>query len=279
MSTQLTLLGTAAGPAPKRTRSAPAQVIVVNGASYVVDCGNGVARQLALAGVPLSSLRGVFITHHHSDHNADYGNLFLLAWAANLERRVPAYGPPPLTRMTEQFLAMNRFDIDTRIADEGLPPLGDLIAPSEITEARVVHEDENVRVTATLVHHPPIATALAYRFDTADRSIVISGDTAPSENLIRLASGADVLVHEVMYLPAVDAMVAEFNGKTLRQHLLASHTDVDRVGRIAQEAGVRTLVLSHFVPTDVDIPDETWRKHASHGFDGDVVVGHDLLTL
>ncbi|MDQ8701157.1 MBL fold metallo-hydrolase [Streptomyces sp. LHD-70] len=279
MSTRLTLLGTAAGPAPKRTRSAPAQVIVVNGSSYVVDCGNGVARQMALAGVPLSSMRGVFITHHHSDHNADYGNLFLLAWAANLEHRVPTYGPPPLAEMTEHFLAMNRFDIDTRITDEGLPPLDNLMAPTEITEERVVHEDENVRVTATLVHHPPIATALAYRFDTADRSIVISGDTAPSENLVRLAAGADVLVHEVMYLPAVDAMVAGFNGKTLRRHLLTSHTDVDQVGRLAQQAGVRTLVLSHFVPTDVAIPDETWRKHAAQGFEGEVVVGHDLMSL
>lgn len=279
MTTRLTLLGTAAGPAPKLTRSAPAQVIVVNGASYVVDCGNGVARQLALAGVPLSSLRGVFITHHHSDHNADYGNLFLLAWAANLERRVPAYGPPPLVGMTEKFLDMNRFDIDTRVDDEGLPLLDGLIAPSEVTRECVVHEDENVRVTATLVNHPPIETALAYRFDTADRSIVISGDTAPSQNLVRLAAGADVLVHEVMYLPALDTMVAGFNGKTLRKHLLASHTDVDQVGRIAQDAGVKTLVLSHFVPTDVDIADETWRKHASQGFDGDVVVGRDLMVL
>lgn len=279
MSTQLILLGTAAGPAAKRTRSAPAQVIVVNGASYVIDCGNGVARQMALAGVAPASLRGVFITHHHSDHNADYGNLFLLAWAANLERRVPTYGPPPLVKMTEQFLEMNRFDIDTRVGDEGLPLLDDLIDPSEITRECVVHEDENVRVTATLVHHPPIATALAYRFDTADRSIVISGDTAPSQNLVRLAQGADVLVHEVMYLPALDKMVAGFNGKTLRRHLLDSHTDVDQVGRLAQEAGVRTLVLSHFVPTDVDIPDETWRKHASQGFDGQVVVGHDLMAL
>lgn len=279
MTTRLTLLGTAGGPAPKRTRNAPAQVITVGDASYVVDCGNGVARQLTLAEVPLASLRGVFLTHHHSDHNADYGNLFLLAWAANLERRVPTYGPPPLVEMTGQFLAMNRFDIDTRTADEGLPPLAGLIAPSEVTGPGVVHEDENVRVTAALVHHPPIATALAYRFDTPDRSIVVSGDTAPSENLVRLAEGADVLVHEVMYLPAIETMVSQFNGRTLREHLLASHTDVGQVGRLAQAAGVKTLVLSHFVPTDVDIPDETWRKHAAQGFDGQVVVGRDLLTL
>jgi ribonuclease BN (tRNA processing enzyme) len=279
MSTELILLGTAGGPAPKRTRSAPAQAVVVDGAAYVVDCGNGVGRQLALAGVPLAELRAAFITHHHSDHNADFGNLLLLAWGAGLDHPVPTYGPPPLARMTEQFLAMNRFDIDTRVADEGLPRLDELFAPTEVAEERVVYEDERVRVTAALVDHPPIATALGYRFDTADRSIVVSGDTAPSAGLVRLAQGADVLVHEVMYLPAVDAVVAQYNGRTLREHLLASHTDVDRVGGIAQEAGVGTLVLSHFVPTDSDIPDETWREHAARGFDGEVVVGHDLMRL
>ncbi|MGW5644296.1 MBL fold metallo-hydrolase [Saccharopolyspora sp. NPDC003752] len=279
MSTELILLGTAGGPAPKRTRSAPAQAVVVNGASYVVDCGNGVARQMVHAGVPLNSLRTVHITHHHSDHNADYGNLFLLAWASNLERPVDTYGPPPLARMTEHFFAMNRFDIDTRIADEGLPTLDDLVVPHEITAEGVVHEDENVRVTAALVHHPPIRTALAYRFDTTDRSIVISGDTAPSENLVRLARAADVLVHEVMYVPAVNDMAARFNATTLRKHLLDSHTSVDDVGRLAQQAGVKTLVLSHFVPTDTDLPDEIWHKHATQGFDGEVVVGHDLMVL
>ncbi|GCE43813.1 hypothetical protein Rhow_008111 [Rhodococcus wratislaviensis] len=279
MSTQLTLLGTAGGPAPKRTRSAPAQVITVNGDSYVVDCGNGVARQMVLAGHDLASLRAIMLTHHHSDHNADYGNLLLLAWASNLERTVHAYGPPPILDMTRHFFDLNKFDIDTRTDDEGLRPPQHLIAPHEVTTDGVIYEDDNVRVTAALVNHPPITTALAYRFDTADRSIVISGDTAPCENLVDLAQGADVLVHEVMYMPAVDTMVAHYNGTRLRDHLVASHTDVDDVGDIAQRAGVKTLVLSHFVPTDVDIPDDVWAKHAAQGFDGNVVVGHDLMTL
>lgn len=279
MTTQLILLGTAGGPAPKRTRSAPAQAIIVNGATYVIDCGNGVARQLVHAGIRLDSLRAVGITHHHSDHNADYGNLYLLAWAANLERRVPAFGPPPLAEMTRHFLALNRFDIDTRVGDEGLRPLDQLLDPHEIAADGVVFEDENVRITAARVDHPPIVDAFAYRIDTADRSIVISGDTAPCENLVRLAEGADVLVHEVMYVPAVDEMVRQFNGTTLRDHLLASHTSVERVGALAKEAGVGTLVLSHFVPTDADIPDEVWREHAAAGFDGEVVVGRDLLRL
>ncbi len=93
--TRLILLGTGGGPRPKKVNSASAQVILVNDVPYVVDCGNGVARQLVFAGVPLPSLRHVFITHHHSDHNADYGNLLLLAWASGLRTRVDTWGRPP----------------------------------------------------------------------------------------------------------------------------------------------------------------------------------------
>src|SRR5450631_4425889 len=97
---RLILLGTAGGPTPKPNRAAPAQVVVVNGVSYVIDCGNGVARQMVLAKLKLGSIRHVFVTHQHSDHNADYGNLLLLAWATDLAKRVDAYGPPPLAEMT-----------------------------------------------------------------------------------------------------------------------------------------------------------------------------------
>ncbi len=124
---RLILLGTGGGPTPKPNRAAPAQVIVVNGVSYVIDCGNGVARQMVLAKLKLASIRNVFLTHHHSDHNADYGNLLLLSWETDLTTRVDAYGPPPLVEMTRLFLALNDYDIRTRIADEGRPPLKDLI--------------------------------------------------------------------------------------------------------------------------------------------------------
>ena len=97
-ASRLILLGTGGGPTPKPNRAAPSQVIVVNGAAYVIDCGNGVARQMVLAGVSVSSLRKIFITHQHSDHNADYGNLIWLSWAATLTTKVDSYGPPPLAR-------------------------------------------------------------------------------------------------------------------------------------------------------------------------------------
>jgi ribonuclease BN (tRNA processing enzyme) len=278
---RLILLGTGGGPTPKPNRSAPAQVIVVNGAAYVIDCGNGVARQMVLAGVPLASIRKVFITHQHSDHNADYGALIWLSWAGNLSTRVETYGPPPLKEMTRLFLQMNDYDIQTRIADEGRPPLAPLIAPHEITAGGLVTQDANVKVTAALVDHGAVKPAFAYRFDCPDRSIVISGDTRPSENLVRLAKGADVLVHEVLYGPAVDRMVgAETNAKKLREHLLSSHTLAEDVGRVATEAGVKTLVLSHFVPGGPPIiPDQAWFDAVRPHFAGNLVVGHDLMEL
>ena len=126
--TKLVLLGTGGGPRPRAANSASAQVIVSNGAAYVIDCGDGVARQMAFAGVPLASLRHVFITHQHSDHTADYGNLIWLAWTAGLSSRVDTWGPPPLERMTTLFLEMNQSDIDIRSANEGRVPLAPLVA-------------------------------------------------------------------------------------------------------------------------------------------------------
>lgn len=281
MTTRIILLGTAGGPTPKENRSAPSQILVTDtGRSYVVDCGNGVARQIVRAGIDLNSISGVFLTHHHSDHNADYGNLLWLSWGANLTHPVPTYGPPPLSVMTEKFLELNALDIETRIVDEGRPQLRPMIQDNEITDAGVVHVDDEVRVTMARVNHPPLENAYAYRFDFSDRSIVISGDTTYSLALIDLAQGADVLIHEVLYLPAIDRIVDSSNGRAaLRNHLLNSHTPVDQVGGIAQQAGVRTLVLSHFVPSIADIGDDVWHGLASQGFDGEVIVGRDLMAI
>jgi ribonuclease BN (tRNA processing enzyme) len=281
-STRLILLGTGGGPRPRRTRSAPAQAVVVNDAVYVVDCGDGVARQLVLAGIPLSALRHVFVTHQHSDHNADYGNLLLLAWTVGLRTRVDTWGPPPLAEMTELFFKMNEYDIATRIADEERVPLKPLIEAHELAGGGLLFEDDNVRVTAALVDHPPVVPAFAYRFDSADRSIVISGDTRMSESLIGLARDADVLVHEVYFdEAAVDRLVAGVgNAPRLKDSILSHHTSAADAGRVARAAGVKTLVLSHFVPAeDAAITDEMWVGAAKAHFDGDVVIGKDLLEL
>ncbi|MEO8129598.1 MAG: MBL fold metallo-hydrolase [Bryobacteraceae bacterium] len=279
--TRLILLGTAGGPRPRIGRAAPSQVILVNKAAYVVDCGNGVALQLVRAGVPLGSLRDLFITHHHSDHNADYGNLLLLAWTAGLQKRVDTWGPPPLDQMTKLFFEMNAYDMKTRVADEGRMPLAPLVRAHELTEGGLVLQDENVKVTCALVEHLPVVPALAYRFDTADRSIVVSGDTKPSAALIRLAKGADVLVHEVVYPSAVERLVAPLaNAAALTKSILSHHTPVEEVGRVAEAAGVKTLVLSHFVPAeDPSLTEEMWVDLARRNFKGRVIAGKDLLEI
>ena len=279
--TRLILLGTGGGPRPRVDRVASAQVILVDDFAYVIDCGDGVSRQLVAAGVPLTQLRHILVTHNHSDHNLDYGNLIYSAWVVGLDRRIDTWGPPPLEKMTRLFLEMNAYDIDVRIADERKLPLVPLVHAHEITKGGTLFNETGVNVTSALVTHPLVEPAFAYRFDTPDRSIVISGDTAPSDNLIQLAKGADVLVHEAMYLPAIDRLVARTpNAPRLKEHILASHTTAEDAGRVAQAAGVKLLVLSHLVPADDrTITNEMWIRAARMHFRGRIIVGRDLLEV
>lgn len=266
----------------------------------------------------LSPLRAVYLTHLHSDHTMDLVNLvhcgYVQGWPG--DGPVDVYGPGPraalagvptpgpderrlgadvgttvfVDRLIDAFAA----DFDDRVsashraepaslvaAHDVLPPAGaDLSGGVPSVEPWLVAEDDHVRVTATLVDHGEMLPALGYRFDTAEGSVVFSGDTSPSPNLVRLAQGADVLVHEV-----IAARYAEwqFGPRPLTPHqeraaatVMAKHTASDQVGAIAQAAGVRTLVLTHLVPASV--PSAHWRE-AVHGFDGEVVVGEDLLTI
>jgi ribonuclease BN (tRNA processing enzyme) len=156
-----------------------------------------------------------------------------------------------------------------------------LLHTHELTKSGAVMEDENVKVTATLVDHPPVTPAFAYRFDAHDRSIVISVDTKPSKNLIALASGADVLIHEAYFPSAIDRLVAGVTNAThLKRAILAHHTTAEDAGRVAHSAGVKTLVLSHLVPAeDVALTDQMWIDAARIHYKGQVIVGKDLLEI
>lgn len=281
LGTKLILLGTKGGPRVGGERSNPATLITIDGTPYLIDCGYGTARQIVRAGVALQDVRHIFFTHMHSDHNLDYGSVVYSAWATGLKSVVDVYGMPPLKEMTEAFMQMMRFDIDTRIADEGRPDLRKLVAVHEFDRPGVILENAQVKVSAVRVVHPPIEQAYAFRFDTRDRSIVISGDTNYSTALIDLAKGADVLVHEVMYLPGVDALAKRVpNGATLKEHLLASHTITEDLGKVAAAAGVKKLVLSHLVPgDDPSITDEMWTQDVRKHFKGEIVVGRDLMVI
>ena len=165
------------------------------------------------------------------------------------------WGLPPLARMTSLFLEMNAYDIQTRIVDEGKAPLAPLVHVHELTRGGAVMQDGNVAVTCALVDHPPVTPAFAFRFDAHDRSIVISGDTRRSEALIRLARGADVLVHEAFYAPAVERLAAR----------------VPDTGK---------CWCPHFVPPDDGaVSDQMWIDAARSTYKGRIIIGKDLLEI
>jgi ribonuclease BN (tRNA processing enzyme) len=280
--TRIILLGTKGGPSVSESgRSNPSTLILINDVPYVVDCGYGTSRQLLAAGISLNKVRYIFITHHHSDHNLEYGALFYNAWITGLPVHVDAYGPSGLRKMTQDFFNYLMFDIETRIVDEGRPDPRKMIFVHEFNRPGVVMQNDDVKVTTCLVRHPPIKQAYAYRFDAKDRSIVISGDTAYAPELAEFAKGADVLVHEVMYLPGIEALIKRLpNAKRLREHLMAAHTLPEDVGKIAAQAGVGTLVLSHFVPgDDQSITDEQWAEGVRRHFKGRIIGGKDLMEI
>jgi ribonuclease BN (tRNA processing enzyme) len=286
VGTKLVILGSAGGPVPGRTRRMTAHVMLSHGAAYVLDCGLGVTDQFARAGIHFGALRSIFITHHHPDHNIEYGPLLVIGWLQGMPTSVRAFGPPPLRQMTDDLLRAYRPTIDFWRDDHPtLPPFAALDV-REVSAAGAVTEDENVRVTAAIVHHPPVKPALGYRFDFRDRSIAFSGDTTPVEAVAQLARGADVLVHEAMLASEIAAYVRGevANGRPgsfdeLMAHLNASHSPIEDVGRIAQEAGVKTLVLSHLAPAIDTITDDEWRAPAAKVFKGEIIVARDLMVI
>ena len=280
--THVLMLGTMAGPVLNPGRMMTGVAVVVDGTLYLFDCGYGTMQRMAHAGLSPNQIKAMFITHHHSDHTADYPALTHLAWIQGVKGKMSVFGPPPLAALHQAALACNAADADIRIAATGRMPVADSFHVEEITAAGIVFADERVTVTTTLVNHPPFAHAFAYRIDTRDRSIVISGDTTPSEALIALARGADVLVHEAMYVPAIDRMLAarSYVPPKLRAFLLEGHTTAEECGKIAAQAEVGTLILTHLLPgDDAELTDDIWRAEAAKAFGGKIVVGHDLLLI
>jgi len=285
MAIALYILGSKGGPAIRPGGPSPtAMLLDIGGRAIVVDCGLGVTRGFVETGRPLTELSTIFVTHHHSDHNLEFGNLIHTAWTTGLSTPVRAFGPGGLAAMWRDFCRLNAFDIATRIADEGRPPLEPLAQVSDYAEG-LVFEDEALRVDALRNHHPPVTDSFALRFRIkradGDRIVVFSGDTAFLPAMIEFARGADVLAHEAMYEPGVDRLVAKTpNAARLREHLMASHTLAEDVGRIAREAGVKRLVLHHLVPADdPQTRAEHWAAAVRTRYPGPLDVAHDGLRI
>ena len=278
--TRIVFLGTKGGPRVGLGASNPANLVVVNDTPYLIDCGMGVSRQLIAAHVPIPSVKYIFISHHHSDHNLEYGNVVYNAWAAGLSTPIHSFGPKGIEAMTRTYWELNKFDVETRIEDEGRPDPRPLLIAKDIDNGEIL-KTSDMTVTAFRTPHPPIVDNFAYKFETPDGTIVFSSDTAYNPKLAEFAKGADVLVHECLYVPAVDRLVIKTrNGATLKKHLMDSHTTTEDVGKIAAAAGVKTLVLSHFVPgDDPEVTDDDWTRDVTKNYSGRIIVAKDLMEL
>jgi ribonuclease BN (tRNA processing enzyme) len=285
MAVTLHILGSKGGPAIRPGGPSPTSMLLdVDDKLYVIDCGLGVTRGFVETGHALTKLSTILITHHHSDHNLEFGNLIHTAWCAGLSTPVRAYGAKGLTQMWRDFCRLNGFDIETRIADEGRPSLEPMVTATDFTEG-AVFDDGRVFVTALRNQHPPIVESFALRFvirqPEQDKVIVFSGDTAFIPAMAAFAKDADILVHEAMYLPGVDRLVARTpNASRLKEHLMASHTLVEDVARIAQEGRVKHLVLNHLIPADD--PQTThahWEAAVRPIYSGQLTIARDGLKV
>ncbi len=269
---ELVLLGTGY-PRPDPETAGPATAVVVNGKVFVVDAGRNVINRLWATDYPLKDIQAVLLTHLHSDHISGLPDLFNTSWIFGRYTPFELYGPLGTKSVADAILKMFEVDIPIRRDLTELHAAeGALINTHEIREDEVVYEDADVRITAFRVNHEPIEHALGYKFETEQKTIVISGDTRPSENLIMHARGADILVHEA-YLPEhFDRVDSEEVAANLKRY----HTSATEAGEVAAAAGVSLLVLTHLIPAGTE---ETFVARASEHFTGEIVVGRDLMRF
>ena len=276
------LLGVKGGPAIMPGSNMPTSTLLrLGGLTILVDTGLGVTRAICDQGVALTEIDLIVITHLHSDHYLELGPLVHTAWTAGLKAPIPVIGPAGLDDYWQGFLRSMAFDINLRIADEGRPALAELVRISEIREGKIFDCD-GVAISALRNVHPPIDDSFALCFETADRKIVLSGDTTGFDGMIGFARGADLLVHEVLLEAGVDALCERLNypDDRLKRHLLRSHTTAPEVGRIAQCAGVKRLAVNHFVPgADPALTDEDWTRALRQTWDGPLILGRDGLVV
>lgn len=271
--TEVVLLGTGT-PYPDPNASGPATAVVVNGRVFLFDAGAGVMRRIRAANLPLTGPEAAFITHLHSDHTLGYPDLILTSWVMRRATPFPVYGPKGLRRMTDHLLAAYSEDIEMRTHGlEHEVAGGQRVSVHEIREG-VVYEKEGVRVTAFRVPHGAWKNAFGYRIDTGDRSIVISGDTRPSESLVKAAKGVDVLIHEV-YPAARLAPENRPGGQDWPQYCREYHTSDVELGELARRINPQILILHHVVRMGAS-DEELLNGVRRGGYLGRIVVGKDL---
>ena len=282
-------------PLPDTTRMGPCTAVIAGKRLFVVDVGSGAVRNFGQMGLRAGAVEAVLLTHFHSDHIDGLGEMMMLRWASSGSASpLPVYGPAGVTAVVGGFNAAYALDSAYRVAHHGpaiTPPsgAGGEARPFTIdasAQSVVVLENDGLKVTAFTVDHAPIEPAVGYRFDYKGRSAVISGDTRPSENLVREATGADLLVHEGLNREMVatvgnalassgDARAAKIFGD-----IQGYHTSPVEAARIARRAGVKALVLTHIVPpVPVAYLNALFLKGTAAEFGGPITMGEDGLLF
>jgi len=284
-------------PLPSPTRAGPCNVVIAGKHIFVVDIGEGGARNINLMGIPAGRIEGLLLTHFHSDHTDGIGPLMLARWTSSAATSpLPVYGAAGIDQLVAGYNAAYLTDNGYRTGHHGpniVPPSGAGAAALPFAlpavgngDTVVVLEQDGLKVTAIRVDHGPVKPAVGYRFDYKGRSVVLSGDTVKSEALIAAAKGADLLVHEALQPRLVKAMTAGLEAKgqknlaQITRDILNYHTTPEEAAEVANAAEVKQLVLSHIVPS---IPASffypAFLGDARSRFSGSLVVGEDGMLF
>ncbi|AQA06573.1 ribonuclease Z [Mycobacterium sp. MS1601] len=272
---EVTLLGTGS-PLPDARRAGPSTLVRAGGQTFLVDCGRGVLLRLTAAGVGANGLTALLLTHLHSDHIAELGDVIITRWVSTFTPDPPPLqiiGPPGTAAVVDAILTAFGFDIGYRIAHHA-----DLTAPPplevhEYTEG-VVWDADGVHITAGPTDHRPVDPTIGFRVEAEGNSVVLAGDTVPCASLDALSSGADALVHTVIRKDLVALMPMQ-----RIKDILDYHSSVEQAAATAARAGVATLILTHYVPALVPGQEDQWRALAATEFSGRVELGDDLHTV
>jgi len=270
---KVTLLGTGY-PRPVMERFGPSILIEAGKEKLLFDCGRGVTQRLYQLKVPFGEVTALFLTHLHSDHIVGIPDVYLTGWLLGRTTPLRVWGPAGTAEMMSHLEQAYQFDIHTRRdVDEKLPGQGAVVVDKDI-EQGVVYQNNVLRVTAFAVDHSPVKPAFGYRVDYAGHSVVLSGDTRYSENLIRFSQGADILIHEVIDPEAYLAGDRLFSPE-MKQKVIAHHTNPEQAGSIFNKVKPKLAVYSHIVPFDA--PDLV--AHTRKTYHGPLEVGEDLMSI
>ena len=273
-SITVTLLGTGC-PSPVTDRFGPSILVKAGSQTLLFDAGRGAMQRLTQAKVPWRDVTGVFFTHLHSDHTVGFPDLWLTGWLVQPRREVPVrvWGPSGTARMMSFLKQAFEEDIRIRPDEGGANPQGAVIDAKDISEG-IVFDDAGVKVTAFNVDHGLVVAALGYRIDYAGYSVVLSGDTRFSENLIKFASGTDVLIHEVA---SAESLLRAHTPAENIKSIIARHTTPEEAGRVFARVKPRLAVYSHIVHPGA--PEQDLVPLTRKSYVGPLEVGEDLMTI